>query len=331
MSSETAPDPTLTPLVIIGSPRSGTTFLTRMVNRFFDVHVSRDNGTLVRIHRQLRHYEPLADDANFRRLIRHLYADHFIRERLIARGLKLSEEEIFARVPERRYSALIETVFSAIATERRKRCWGYKRASLARMKGEHFNELFPTAKFVHIIRDAREVALSMHRTRTAALERSWHFGAVDWVSHVSAGRRIRDEVGAGRYVELRYERLMAEPAVVLSELLDYCGGGSDRDARAERIHREAGALVKTENTEKWRTLAPAAGVRQVERVAGPLLGELGYSLAHPDISGAPIGAPELAWLHANRVVSNLFQTKLGVMGRYRLEVLKERLRARVRF
>ena len=323
-------DSAANPLVIIGSPRSGTTFLARMVNRFFDVHVARDNGTLLRLGNQLSHYEPLADDANFRRLIRHLYADHYIQERLIARGLKLSEEEIFARVPERTYRALVETLFTAIAHERGKHGWGYKRASLARMTGARFNDLFPTATFVHIIRDAREVALSMHRAQSAALERSWHFGAVDWVSHVSAGRGIGAELGRGRYIEVRYERLMADPAVVLTELLDACGGGPDRDSRVARIHQEAGALVKAGNTDKWRTAAPAEGIRQVERVAGPLLRELGYVLANPEVAGERVGSAELAWLHANRLVSNLLRTKLSVLGRYRLEILKERWRARAR-
>jgi hypothetical protein len=330
MSPDVTHGSALTPLLIMGSPRSGTTFLAHMVNRFFDVHVCRDNGTLLRVHRELSHYEPLSDDANLKRLIKHLYADHYVQKRLIARGLKLSEEEIFARVPQRTYGALIETILGAIAAERKKGSWGYKRASFARMTGRHFDDLFPTARFIHIIRDAREVVLSMRRSPGAALERSWHFGAVDWVSHVSKGRGIGQRIEPGRYFELRYERLMAEPAVVLTEILDFCGGGSDRDARVARIRAEVGSLVKQANTDKWRTEAAADGIRQIERVAGPLLQELGYALVNPDVAGAPVGSVEMAWLHTDRVFRNLFQSKLSVMGRYRLEVLKERWRARVR-
>jgi len=330
MSPDVTHTSALSPLLIIGSPRSGTTFLAHMVNRFFDVHVCRDNGTLARIYKHLSRYEPLSHDMNLKRLISHIYADHYIKERLIARGLELSEEEVFARVPRRTYAALIETIYGAIATERKKRCWGYKYASLARMTGRHVNDIFPTAQFIHIIRDAREVVLSMRRSPTAALERSWHFGAVDWVSHVSAGRDIGRRIEPGRYFELRYEHLMAEPAVALTEVLDFCGGGADRDARVERIHREIGSLVKTGNTEKWRTQAPADGIRQIERVAGPLLHDLGYTLVNPHVAGTPVGPAEVVWLYADRLFRNLFQSKLSVMGKYRLEVLKERWRARVR-
>jgi hypothetical protein len=41
-------DPVLSPLLIMGCPRSGTTFLPQMVNKFFDIRVSRHNGTLMR-------------------------------------------------------------------------------------------------------------------------------------------------------------------------------------------------------------------------------------------------------------------------------------------
>lgn len=135
---------------------------------------------------------------------------------------------------------------------------------------------------------------------------------------------------SGRYLEVRYERLMAAPAAVLTEILDFHGGGADRDARVERIGKEAASLVKEGNTEKWRTQAPDDGVRQVERVAGPLLHDLGYALVHPEIAGVPMGFTEMAWLQSDRLVRNAIQSKLRVFGRYRLEVLTERWRARVR-
>ena len=321
----------LTPLLIMGSPRSGTTFLAHMVNRFFDMRVSRDNGTLIRFHGLLSHYEPLSDDANLRRLISNLYADHYIRQRLMGRGLALSQAELFKQVRERSYSGLVETIFQAIATERGKGSWGYKRASLARMSGSNVNDIFPQAKFVHIIRDGREVVLSMRAAARALLERSWHFGAVDWVSHVSLGKDVAARIGADRYMEIRYEHLMASPADVLVEILDFCGGGPDRDARAARIHAEVGDLVKGDNTEKWKSQMPAHAVRQVERVAGPLLQALGYTLRFPEVSGKPIGTLEHAYLRGQRAVLNLLGAPLNGLLQYRISVLAAKQRARFKY
>ena len=328
MSAEMPNEPSLTPLLIMGSPRSGTTFLAHMVNRFLDIHICRDNGTILRFHRILPHYEPLSDAGNLKRLIQHLYADHYFQSRLVARGLKLSQSELFDRVGRPTYGGLIEAVFGAVAARQGKRTWGYKRASFARVEGHHIDDLFPGAKFVHIIRDARDVVLSMRNSRDLLLERSWHFGAVDWVSHVRTGQRIGRQLGPERYLEVRYERFMAEPAAVLGEILAFCGGGIDADARRARIQAEIGTLVKSGNTEKWRRQVPPHGIHLIERVAGPLLEELGYPVLNPEAAGAPIRTGEKAWLYVDRVFRNLFHTQFGVLARYRFEVLKANHRAR---
>lgn len=315
------------PLLIMGSPRSGTTFLAQMVNRFFDIHICRDNGTMLRFHRMLPHYQPLSDDSNLGRLIRHLYGDFYFRQRLMGRGFSLSERELLARVGARTYGGLIEAIFSATAHEHGKRTWGYKRASFARVEGHHIEELFPRAKFVHIIRDARDVVLSMRTSTDLLLERSWHFGAVDWVSHVRTGQRIGRELGPDRYVEVRYERYMTEPAAVLTEILEFCGAGGDAERR-QRIRSEIGGLVKSGNTEKWRQQVPPDAIRVIERVAGPLLLELGYPVVNRDVVGQSVGAPELVWLHIDRAIRNLLHTHFGAQARYRFEVLKGQHRAR---
>jgi hypothetical protein len=330
MSTDRPRPTSLSPLLIMGSPRSGTTFLANMVNKFLDVRLSRDNGTLLRYHRLLRHYQPLTDDANLRRLIKHLYADHYIQERLRNRGLKLTEEELFARVDPRTYGGLIDTIFSAIAEQRGRSTWGYKRASLARMTGANVNDLFPRARFIHIIRDARDVVLSMGRAGGTLLERTWHFAAADWVQHVSLGRAVASQIGEDRYFELRYERLMTDPAAALIDMLDFSGGGTDRDARAARIRTEIPGLIKKSNTEKWRTQLSPEAIRQVERVAGPLLSELGYPLAFPEVAGQSVPLPEMALLHTKRVYYNLVGARMNNLLQYRLSVLKAHRKARFR-
>jgi hypothetical protein len=316
------------PLLIMGSPRSGTTFLSQVVNRFFDVHISRDNGTLLRFHRVLHNYEPLTDDRNLRRLISSLYQDYFFRSRLRERGLAASEDDLFRRVQRRTFGGVIEAIFSTMATAHGKRGWGYKRASFARVEGRHVEDLFPGAKFVHIIRDARDVVLSMRNTPKVLLERSWHFAAVDWVSHVETGRRIGQQIGPDRYLEVRYERLMAEPEAVLTEILMFSEPGDDALPRAATVRSEIRSLVRSSNTEKWRRMMSPAALRTVERVAGPLLLELGYPVVNPDVAGRPVSAPEIAWLQLDRICRNAVTRDVRMMIRYRLEVVKAHLRAK---
>lgn len=329
MTAHASTTQTRPPLLIMGSPRSGTTFLSQMVNRFFDIHVCRDNGTMLRFHKNLRHYLPLERDDNLKRLISHLYADHYFRTRLRDRGLTLSEEALMAAVRARTYGGLVDAIFSSVAASHDKSSWGYKRASFA-TEAHRIDDLFPEARFVHIIRDARDVALSMRAAKDSLLERTWHFAAVDWTEHIRAGQELGRRMGHERYLEVRYETFMAQPAETLVEVLHFSSGvTSDTEVRAQRIRKEIGVLVKPHNTEKWRKALPSSGVTQIERVAGATLSQLGYPVLNPNSVGQPIGLLERLWLQANRVFHNLVRTQTGAILRYRFEQAKGACRARL--
>lgn len=86
--------------------------------------------------------------------------------------------------------------------------------------------LFPRARFVHVIRDGRAVVASLaHNYQTG---RKWSGANVEqraqlWATMVQAGLRGRALAPAGRYFELRYERLCEEPVKELSALLPALG------------------------------------------------------------------------------------------------------------
>jgi hypothetical protein len=158
--------------------------------------------------------------------------------------------------------------------------------------------LFPEARFVHIIRDGRDVALSYQSVTwgpTTAEE-----AAIRWRGSVRRGRRNGRRLGPGRYREVRYEELVAEPERALRSLCEFLDLEWD-DAMLHH-HVAAGAVVATtrfpgahqrlllpptRGLRDWRRDMPERDVAGFEAIAGDLLDELGYGRAT-----APSSVPE---------------------------------------
>jgi len=161
--------------------------------------------------------------------------------------------------------------------------------------------LLPEAHFIHIIRDGRDNALSFQGL--------W-FGPGDdfadlaqfWAGRINAARQQAKTLP--RYLEVRYEALVAEPERVLREICDFIALPFDpamlayHDAGAARlaeytrpfgregmptgidefrtIYARAATPPDPARIGRWRSEMPLAEQRRFEAVAGPLLRELGY-------------------------------------------------------
>ena len=149
------------------------------------------------------------------------------------------------------------------------------------------HDLFPGMRFVHLVRDGRDMALSDNwnqpRKHHAALFggpppaegdpeaaiRMWaaaNLGAADW------GERT---LGA-RYLRVRFEDLCAAPAAETERLLAFAG----LDGREREAARRAAlaAVVPPGSLGRWRRLDRAASAG-LSRVAAAALDRFGYEAA----------------------------------------------------
>jgi len=153
------------------------------------------------------------------------------------------------------------------------------------------SEVYPGARFIHIIRDGRDVARSL-------LAKPWgpdsvEAAASEWRDSVRAGRAQAPP--PARYRELRYEDLLARPGASIRSLFDWLGLGVD-DSVIEQALGEARTPLSVDATrpatesEKWRQVFGPRELAAFERAAGDLRVELGYEAASP----APWGRRILA-------------------------------------
>jgi len=187
---------------------------------------------------------------------------------------------------------------------------------------------FPEARFVHLIRDGRDVALSLAESFDRAPQTSAQ-AALYWSERVRAGREQGGALPSGRYLELRYEELVAEPEATVRRLCDFLEipyeaamlerAGVDRVLAGypdPGVHPHLAGPISSRRD--WRREMGAAERRQFELLAGPLLAELGYEIT----SAGPADPAE-----AERARTSLLSAELEQL---RHELFRARRQARQR-
>ena len=218
----------------------------------------------------------------------------------------LAAAEFRERVARRRPSDvadLLRAFYELYAEKSGKRRWGDKTPHYVEAMSMIRN-VFPEARFVHIVRDGRDVALSL----TPLWFSPGDVSAVAefWSRTLISARRQARELPAGSYVEVRYEDLVREPAAVLKGLCEYLE--LDWSPSMLEYHRQAPLRIASESAERqrngrtissrqrigihelvghppradrigrWQREMTAADRRAFEAVAGETLEAFGYEL-----------------------------------------------------
>lgn len=164
---------------------------------------------------------------------------------------------------------------------------------------------FPEARFLHVVRDGRDVLASLAGLPFAPGDGSVEAIALAWSSGILEARRMAERLP--HYREVRFERLVVEPEDCLRELCDELElafdpamllayqGAAERLEEAARsrggpafepgvLERVRGRLLRPPDPTaagRWRESLSPEEVRRFEAVAGSTLELLGYGRSQP--------------------------------------------------
>ena len=268
------------PLIVLGVRRSGTTLLRVMLDRNRDLAVPDESYFIPQLARRHRTpVDPVAFVDDLRRL-----------PTLVEWGL--APDAVAARLKGGMTSGeAIGAVFAAYAAERGKPRWGDKTPLYMQHLGV-LERLFPDARYVHLIRDGRDAALSFLSVPEGLMTEGWgqprdaEGFACQWATEIRSARSLGIRVGRARYLELRYESLVSDPEGELRAIctfarlefdvgmLDYVG----RTDSARKPHQRRLDEPPRTGVRDWRTEMAPEDVRAFEDVAGGVLAALGYEV-----------------------------------------------------
>ena len=202
-----------------------------------------------------------------------------------------------------RYADFVTALFDRFGEQRGKHLVGDKTPEYVSSLPT-LHSLWPEAKFVHVIRDGRDVCLSVADWGKGATRLpTWDDDpvattAVWWDRNVRLAREEGERLGAALYHEVRYEALVADPAGQCARLCRFLEIPYD-DAMLRfhqgRTRSEPGLdpkkawLPVTRGLRSWRSQMPSGDVARFEATAGDLLDELGYVRGALSLSEAEVG------------------------------------------
>lgn len=290
-------------IFVVGAPRSGTTWLHQLLAQHPDVATAGESHIFA--------------DGVSHLLENHRDPDPWMH---LSTWLPASELETLVR-------ALCDGVFERLReAQDPSAARVLDKSPNARPYAADLARIYPDATFIHIVRDARDMAGSA-RDLWGWSERfaAWEQAATTWVDAVQDNR---DHLGALNYLEIRYEDLLVDTVPRLTAILDFAALDHD-PAFVEEVVAFGRAPVNVRPSDtrigvaKWQGTDRDAE-RRVVRIAGGLLVDLGYlSEAERRDLLAGTTARE-AWSDGRTVARGVWRRATGVVRDRREQTLARR-------
>lgn len=292
---------------LLGCPRSGTTLLRVIMDSHPEMAVPPESHFIAKLGHARKRYEGrgaegwdrLADD-----LVGRSWFEHW----------RFSEDEVRNCVTDPAvdsYPNAVRRLYSEYARRRDKPHYADKTPKYT-LDIPILADLFGEARFVHIIRDGRDVALSL-------MEKPWGpktlgDAAVLWKKQVETARSDGRRLDPIRYHELRYHDLVEDTESVVRNASSFLGLDFDPDMLNYFEKERPGRSVAKGNVHRpptrgmrdWRGQLSHEEVVLFDALAGDLLDELGYEKGRP-------GASVTERLRARRRAAEV-QMKLAARG-----------------
>jgi hypothetical protein len=281
---------------IVGCARSGTTLLERMVDAHPDIAITHQwHG----IHRPFEKRKGMSAEG----LVRPKLISHLEKLPWFTR-MGLSQERLVKLMGNGQrvhYSDFVTGIFDLYGKAQGKPLVGDKTPNYIR-KMRTLHAIWPNARFVHLIRDGRDVCLSVANWPDGASQpdkpgsfATWSEDPVSttafwWELNVRLGREAGGRLGPELYYEVPYEPLVSRPSEQCAALCGFLDlpyddamtqYHEDRTKADPEVDVGHPRLAVTAGARDWRSQMPAEDAERFEAAAGGLLAELGYPRAFP--------------------------------------------------
>lgn len=275
------------PFFIIGSGRSGNTLLRAILETHPEVHIPPETYVIGKVINDYIRYSRLPWSI----LLKVILAEFEYYPEFATFGISL--RELYNKLKEttqkeRNLAYILHSlyIYHAQSVLKKAKRWGDK-TPMNTFYLDKIYSVFPDSRFIHIIRDGRDVVLSymkMGRYNTIQESADRWFRSVQ--KAIEFGRRYPKQ-----YIEFRYEDLVRSPKNTIQYVCDFLGlefidimlrhhemnlNLGDVEVRAH--HEKVKNAINVASIGNWRQHFKTEEIVRLNARIGPLLDQLGYEL-----------------------------------------------------
>lgn len=297
------------PVFFMGMNGSGTTMLVDCMGRHPDLYAyPYETKTIPFVYDAASRFGDLEKDENFLKLWKFIgksctfdIANH---------GQALPVPPNWKEFP-RNFAAVLDASFRYFAIQEGKIRWCEKTPQYI----QHIpllHDLFPQAKFVHVIRDGRDSAASINRR----FRRTPEYSIFRWKNVVLEGRRAAKCL-PDKYLEVRYEDVTTDPEYWMRRICDFIDLPFSENVLLSRKPQSKDPGKRGEvkgklepNSGKWKSYFSDKQLQRLEQIAGVCLNEFKYTTQFESGDKIPSNAKLIYWKWKDYV-----NEMIGLIGR----------------
>jgi hypothetical protein len=266
------------PVFIVGMPRSGTQLLRDLLNQNPKIGIPNSESGFIPY--MVNRFGNPPRFANARGL------DEFYKEfsrttffwNMSRKGRVLRRKDLNCITDKKSWSNTFAFIYRFYAPDGRDKefIWGDK-TPLHVKHLQLLKELYPEAKFLHIIRDPRDYCLSVKKTWGKSILRAAHI----WRATLEKARADSHQLGQD-YLEVKYECLLANPTKVSCRIAEFLG--CDQFPWETRLVQSPNIIGKKrekveilrDNLKKYVSELSSAQIKRIEEIVYPVASTIGY-------------------------------------------------------
>ena len=281
----------ITPVFICGHYRSGTSLLNHLLDGHPNVVACPIETKFFSSFLPLINAGISVADALKKTLLRHFY----VHPDLYEKSYGNLDKEVFLNsfnnhfksldlVGSRALDAYVRACKETMNPNKAPKIW-IEKTPMNEVFADQIISLWPKAKFIHIVRDPRD----MHHTIRSRSDFNLkpRTTAHNWTRSVSALNKNRASIGGQRYFWLTYERLTAEPEACMVALLEFLKldfddcvlrptAASGRNEWGGNAQKENHKGVTTKSVGRWRKSRFQKDMKIIEAMLKEKMSRLGY-------------------------------------------------------